>query len=119
MNLDYLLFDSTDEADGSCSFDALASVLPERMPALCDEVAGVLGWAHRSFGAPVAPEDGGAWDFHLQATAEHGEPLEMDFDCAVNQVVMPPARGRVTVALTVSGSRTFASAFREEFVESQ
>ncbi|MBK0392705.1 hypothetical protein [Ramlibacter algicola] len=117
MHLDYLLFDSTDEPGGSCSFDALASVLPARMPALCEEIAAVLGWAHRSFGAPSAFEDADGWDFHLQGSGEHDEPLQMDYDFARNRVVMPPPRGRVTIALTVSGSPAFASAFSEAFAE--
>ena len=42
MPLAYLLFDSSDEDGGHCSFDAMASVLPDRLPALLREVEAVL-----------------------------------------------------------------------------
>ena len=117
MQLQYLLFDSTDEEDGSCSFDALASVTPAHMSGLGDEVAAVLGWAHRSFGAPVTAQHGGDWDFELQALGEDDVSLVITYDFANDQLAMPHARGRVTVALTLSGPRTFADAFREAFAD--
>jgi hypothetical protein len=118
MQLEYLIFDSTDEADGSCSFDALASVVAERMPALGDEIAAVLRWARHTFGAPAAFEDGGDWDFHLQARGEDEVPLPIGYDLAQDEVaVVPAVRGRVSVALTLSGSRSFADAFNHAFPE--
>jgi hypothetical protein len=115
MQLDYLVFDSTDEADGSASFDALASVMAERMPALAAEIAAVLGWARRSFGAPAPLEDGADWDFELQAVDENGVQSSIAYDFARNEMRLPGAPGRSTVALTISGSRAFASAFTERF----
>src|SRR6185369_12734006 len=46
MQLDYLVFDASDEDSGRESFDAMASVAPDRLPALLAEVAAVLRWAH-------------------------------------------------------------------------
>jgi hypothetical protein len=113
MPLDYLIFDPTDEEDGACSFDAMASVLPDRLPSLLREVEAVLAWAHRAFGA-ADPE--GEWDFELQATGEGGEPVAVSYDGARAQVALPQApAGRLTLALTVTGSAAFADAFRTAF----
>ena len=49
MELDYLLFDATDEETGSWSFDAMASVAPARLPALLREIEAVLAWAWREW----------------------------------------------------------------------
>ena len=50
MQLHYLDFDFSDEESGRGSFDAMASVVPSRLPALLAEIAAVLGWAGRAFG---------------------------------------------------------------------
>lgn len=113
MPLDYLIFDPTDEEDGACSFDAMASVLPDRLPALLREVAAVLAWAHREFGAP---DDEGEWGYELQATDQAGEPVAVEYDAANARASASGASaGRITLALTVSGSRAFAEAFRAAF----
>ncbi|HET8746594.1 MAG TPA: hypothetical protein VFM98_13385 [Ramlibacter sp.] len=119
MRLEYLLFDASEEDSGACSFDAMASVLPPRLTPLLQEVAAVLGWAYRAFGAPSNGGDEGEWDFELQASDEHDAALEIACDVARAQVSLPrtPA-GRVTLALTVSGSPAFAEAFRDAFPES-
>ena len=117
MQLDYLLFDFTDEESGSCSFDALASVLPAQLPPLIHEVEAVLGWASREFGAPWGDGAGdGEWDFALQAIGEQDVALEIGYDVERGRVLMPHApAGRVTLALTVTGSRAFGAAFRQAF----
>lgn len=119
MQLEYLLFDFTDDEAGSCSFDSVASVLPARLPALVHEIETVLNWAHREFGAPPAAADEGEWNFELQAVGEHDVPLEIDYDVERARVSMPPASGRVTLALTISGSPAFDAAFREAFPASE
>jgi hypothetical protein len=119
MQLDYLLFDFTDDEAGSCSFDAMASVLPARLPALIDEIEAVLGWAYREFGAPSAAADEGEWGFELQAMGEHEGPLEIAYDFERAGVSIPQGLGgRVTLALTLSGSHAFGSAFRNAFPDS-
>ena len=116
MQLDYLLFDFTDEESGSCSFDAMASVLPDRLPALIHEIEAVLGWAYREFGAPAAEEDQGEWDYQLQAVGETDVPLEVSYDFERARVSMPPEfRGRATLTLTISGSSALGEAFRKAF----
>lgn len=118
MPLDYLLFDATDEENGACSFDAMASVLPDRLPALLREVEAVLAWAHREFGVPGGGADEGEWDFALQAVQEPRRPLEVRYDAGRGSVLLSQVpQGRVTLTLTVTGSRPFAAAFRDAFPE--
>ena len=118
MPLEYLLFELTDEETGACSLDAMASVLADRLPALIHEVETVLGWAHRDFGAPSSVEENGEWDFELQAVAEDDVPLDIAYDCEHAIVSMPCVPGRVTLSLTLTGSRAFAAAFTDTFPDS-
>lgn len=119
MQLDYLLFDTSDEEGGACSFDAMASVLPARLAPLLGEVGAVLGWAHREFGPPSAATDDGDWTFELQAAGEGGVPLAIDIDLEGARVSMAHVpQGLVTLALTLGGTRAFGDAFRDAFPES-
>ncbi len=119
MQLEYLLFDFNDDESGSCSFDSLALVLPIRLPALIHEVETVLTWAHRHFGALLNAGDEGEWNFELQAADEHDVPLEINYDVERARVALPSACGRVTLALTISGSAAFGAAFRDAFPEAE
>jgi hypothetical protein len=117
MDLHYLLFDFTDEESGRGSFDAMASVLPARLPALVAEVEAVLRWASGAFGAAAALADEGEWDYNLQATEEPDRPLEVVYEVTSGRVSLIPtgAGERITLTLTLSGSRAFCEAFREAF----
>ena len=116
VELEYLIFDFSDEESGSGSFDAMASVLPERVPALMAEVEAVLRWAHHAFGAPAASDGDGSWDFALHGTAEADKPWTIGYDAQRAQVSFAqPAGGRTTLTLTLSGSAAFCEAFREAF----
>ncbi len=120
MQLHYLDFDFSDEESGRGSFDAMASVLPDRLPALLAEIAAVLGWARAAFGPAGAMEDEGAWDHALQGIAEPDTPLEVVFDEGSGAVLLRPAvtgPKRTTLTLTLSGSPAFCEAFRERFGE--
>ena len=113
-SLDYLLFDFSDEEGGAGSFDAMASVLPDRLPALICEIETVLRWAHRAFGAPSADE--GDWDFELQATCAPDAPLNAVYDAACGRLSLSPdCDARTTLSLTLSGSHAFCQAFRHAF----
>jgi hypothetical protein len=68
MELHYLDFDFSDEDSGRGSFDAMAAVIPGRMPALLAEISAVLRWASRVFGPPGALQDDGEWDYDLEAS---------------------------------------------------
>jgi hypothetical protein len=115
MELQYLLFDFTDEEGGACSFEAMASVLPAGLGPLLREVEAVLAWAYGDFGAPSAAEDGGEWDFDLHAANENDAPLAVAYDVRSARVLLAAAPGRVTLTLTVTGSRAFGTAFRDAF----
>jgi len=116
MQLDYLLFDFTDDESGAGSFAAMASVLPDRICFLVEEVATVLRWAHREFGAPAAPQEAGEWDFDLHCATEADTPLPVSYDAARGKVFLEPAaEGRSTLTLTLAGSRAFCAAFAEAF----
>ena len=113
MQLHYLLFDFSDEESGSGSFDAMASVLPHRLPSVLAEMEAVLRWAHREFGAARAEGD---WDFELQATCEPDTPLHAAYDAASGRVVLSPGCDALTtLSLTLSGSAAFCEAFRQAF----
>lgn len=117
MPLDFLLFDFTDEESGAGSFDAMASVLPARWPALVGEVEAVLRWAHAEFGPPSASADQGEWDFELQATHAADAPLDVAYDARSGRVVSARAceEGRTTLTFTIGGSRAFCESLRQAF----
>jgi len=118
MQLHYLDFDFSDEDSGRGSFDAMASVVPSRLPALLAEISAVLGWAGRAFGPAGALQDEGEWDYELQGIAEPDTPLEVAYDEGRGEVSLTPAAVvavLTTLTLTLSGSPAFCEAFREEF----
>ncbi|MGE0330524.1 MAG: hypothetical protein AB7P37_07500 [Ramlibacter sp.] len=121
VSLRYLLFDASQEESGACAFDAMASVLPDHLPALLAEVQAVLAWAAHLFGPPSSADDEGDaddWVFELQATDAAGMPFAIAWDMPCSQVVLPPSvAGRLTLTLTVSGHSAFADAFRQAFAD--
>lgn len=119
MQLQYLDFEFADEESGRGSFDAMASVLPESLPALLAELRAVLTWAVGAFG-PVHADDGDGdsdWDYELQGIAEPATLLAIDFDAVSGTIVLVPAGGksRKTLTLTLSGSPAFCEAFQARF----
>jgi len=118
MQLHYLEFDFSDEESGRGSFDAMASVLPERLPPLLAEIGAVLRWASATFGAPAPLEDDGEWDYDVQAVAEPATALQVSCDAAAGRVELSPAIAgaeRTTLTLTLGGSPAFCEAFRQAF----
>lgn len=118
MQLQYLDFDFSDEESGRGSFDAMASVVPARLPAPLDEIAAVLRWANETFGAAGALQDEGEWDYELQALAEPATPLQIAYDESAGALSLGPAAdasSRITLTLTLSGSPGFCDAFRASF----
>ena len=93
MELHYLDFEFSDDASGHGSFDAMASVRPDRLPPLLQEVAAVLAWAHAAFGPPAPIDEGGEWDYALQAQEEPGQPLRIAYDPAAGAVSLAPGGG--------------------------
>ena len=117
MTLDYLDFDYSEDEEGTGTWDAMASVKAERVPALAAEIAQLLRWANQKFaGRQGAAEDGFDWDYDLQAQDDDGEPLPAHFDKATGQLnLQASAAGFTTVNLSISGSAHFGDALRESF----
>jgi hypothetical protein len=119
MALDYLDFDYSEDDEGTATWDALASVTAERLPALTAEVEQLLGWAGSAFAGRRGPmEEGGDWDYDLHAQQDDGRPLGVHFDAATGrlQLAAASARGqRITLGLTLSASAAFSQALRSRF----
>ena len=119
MSLNYLEFDYSEDADGVGTFDALAATAPAHNAAVLAEVARVLGWAHQAFETQRAPlEEGGEWDYDLQAWREFSAVDRLHFDAHSGELsLQPQAAGaaRHTVSLSVTGTPGFCAAFHERF----
>lgn len=118
MELHCLDFDFSDEESGRGSFDAMASVLAPRVPALLAEISSVLRWAAQTFGPAGALQGDGEWDFDLSGIAEPDAPLEVTCHERTGEVLLSPApsgQALTTLTFTLSGSQAFCEAFRAEF----
>ncbi|MEQ6437918.1 hypothetical protein V8Z74_23305 [Comamonas sp. w2-DMI] len=117
MALDYLDFDYSEDEEGTGTWDAMASVGAARVPALAAEVERLLRWASRDFkGRQGAVDEGGDWDYDLQAQDDAGQPLTARFDEASGRLALEAsATGRTTVTLSLSGSSWFGEALRSAF----
>ncbi len=63
MKLHYLLFDASDDGEGTGTWDAMASVSAEQLPEVMNEVQVVLAWAEQHSPGQRGPlDEGGAWD---------------------------------------------------------
>lgn len=94
MQLMYLDFDLSDDADERVNFDALAAPPAAELPLVRAEVQAVLDWATAALGPPVPLDDGGDWDYALQETQDGARP---------------------EISLSLSGTARFAEAFRQHF----
>lgn len=117
MPLDYLDFDYSEDDEGTASWDALASVAAERLPALTAEVEQLLRWASHAFAGRRGPiEEGGDWDYDLHAHQDDGQPLAIDFDATSARLQHAPATGqRIELGLTLSASAAFSQALRQRY----
>ena len=119
MDLNYLDFDYSEDADGVGTFDAMASVAPAQIAALHAEISAVLTWAHQHWPDACAPlEEGGAWHYDLQGVQEVSTPLVLTFDDTAGQLRAAPANpapSRTTITLTISGNADFCGALRDAF----
>lgn len=116
MALVWLEFDYSEDAEGNGSFDAMAAAAPAQLAALQAEVARVLDWAHRSFGAPLPPDEGGDWHYELQAVQEIATVLAVEYAPGRLHLGAGVAgTPRVTLSLTVGGTAGFCGAFRQAF----
>ncbi|MBT9511515.1 MAG: hypothetical protein IV104_04125 [Acidovorax sp.] len=121
MRLNYLDFDYSEDADGTGTFDAMASALPAQLAALHAEITQVLAWAHQHWPDACGPsEDGGEWQYDLQGVQEVSTPLVLVLlpdtaDGHLRSTPGQPAPPRTTLTLTISGSTDFCAALRDAF----
>lgn len=67
----YLIFDASDDGEGTGSWEAVASVRAADLPPALAEAQAVLEWAARHSPGPRGPlDDGGAWDADLQQQSD-------------------------------------------------
>ncbi len=93
MQLQYLLFDASDDGEGTGTWDAMASVRAAQLPEVMNEVQAVLAWAERHSPGPRAPlDDGGVWD------ADHLVQTEVDWTTVTLTITGPWAWGESLVA---------------------
>lgn len=71
MKLQYLIFDASDDGEGTGSWEAMASVRAADLPAVLAEAQTVLDAAGRSAPGKRGPlDEGGVWDAELQQQCE-------------------------------------------------
>jgi hypothetical protein len=71
MHLHHLIFDASDNADGTGSWEAMASVQGAMLPAVMAEVNAVLALAEHQSPGPRGPlDEGGVWDTEVQTLAD-------------------------------------------------
>jgi hypothetical protein len=71
MALSYLIFDASDDGEGTGSWEAMASVRAADLAAVLAEVASVMAAAQVDAPGPRgALEEGGAWDAEQQVQVE-------------------------------------------------
>ena len=97
MDISYLIFDASDDGEGTGSWDAMASVRAEQLPEVMQEVQAVLTWAEaHSPGLRGPLDEGGAWD------ADHLVQTEGDW---------------TTVTLTLTGPWEWGEALTAHFAD--
>jgi hypothetical protein len=71
MTLHYLIFDSSDDGEGTGTWEAMASVRATDVPAVTAEVQAVLDAADRDSPGPRGPlDEGGVWDAEQQVQTD-------------------------------------------------
>jgi len=116
MALHYLEFDSSEDAQGHGTFDAMASAAPAQLPALQAEILAVLDWALQAFGEPAPLDEQGQWDYELQGVEETATALDVLWDAGRLQLKAgATAAPRTTLSLTLVGTPQFCDALRQAF----
>ena len=95
MALSYLIFDASDDGEGTGTWEAMASVRGDELPTVLAEVASVIAAAQADAPGPRgALDEGGAWDAEQQ--------VQTDGDWT-------------TVTLTITGPWDWGEALVERF----
>ena len=96
MEINYLIFDGSDDGEGTGSWDAMASVRAAQLPQVLAEVQAVLAWAESNSPGPRAPlDEGGIWD------VDHQVQIDGEW---------------VTVTLTLTGPLAWGEALMARFM---
>lgn len=95
MSLKFLEFDLSEDTEGLCTWDALASPAATHTAALLDEVRTLLHRLTQQLGPAGSVDDGHAWDMDLQIHDEAGQALPLQGWSA--------SVGRITLSLSLSG----------------
>jgi hypothetical protein len=118
--LSFLDFDFSEDADGTGTFDAMATVTPQQLPALLAEVARVLNWANQQFPSSRMPlDEGGEWDFQLQCQQEWSADQGLDYDLAAGTFSTAPGPAgapRHHLTLSLSGRPAFCDEFKSNLL---
>jgi hypothetical protein len=73
MHLQYLIFDASDDGEGTGTWEAMASVRAAELPAVLAEVQAVLAATERLAPGPRGPlDEGGVWDADVQQHTDRG-----------------------------------------------
>ena len=94
MPLQFLDFDLSEDTDGLCSWDALASPAARHTPELLAEVRALLEALHQALGPAGPVADGHRWDLDLQIHDEQGHPVALESEVQAL---------RITLALSLTG----------------
>lgn len=71
MQLNFLIFDASDDGEGTGAWEAMASVRAGDLSVVMAEVEAVLAWATAHEPGPRGPlDEGGIWDADQQATQD-------------------------------------------------
>ncbi|WP_332747265.1 hypothetical protein [Hydrogenophaga sp.] len=93
MPLNYLIFDTSDDGEGTGTWDAMASVRASQLPEVMEEVQSVLAWVERHSPGPRGPlDEAGAWD------ADQLVQTEGDWTTVTLTITGPWAWGEALVA---------------------
>lgn len=119
MTLNYLEFEYAEDSEGVGSFEAVASVRKEQLPAVEHEMAQVLVWAFGAFSGQRGPvHEGGDWDYDLHGVQEWTAPESIEYEETTGKFLIvpgPAGKPRHTVSFTLSGTPEFCLAFRRQF----
>ena len=119
MVLNYLDFEYSEDAHGVGTFDAVASIRAALVDAVHAEIVQVLDWAYATFANGYgALDNGGEWDYDLQAAQEFWVQDTVCYDKDVGVLTVQPGVlnvPRYTLSLSLSGTPGFCAALRQQF----
>ncbi|PUE11004.1 hypothetical protein B9Z51_01310 [Limnohabitans sp. T6-5] len=118
MTLQFLDFDTSEDAHGVICWDALASPRPIHNPGLLAEVAHLLSRLSELHGSPGPLDDGHLWDCDLQAhdikhqsLPWHWHGHQLQWQLSTQEALS----NSITLSLTLTGSTEMAHTLALEF----